>query len=108
MLSPEKKKDIREVVSILLRMDKTGMAIMKSNANVLISRQDLEEIKTQNVVTQKGDKQMQTITIKIDVDRNSILGQLDEIERLARKLLYETESVRNQLGGKVTEERSEK
>lgn len=51
---------------------------------------------------------MQTITIKIDVDRNSILGQLDEIERLARKLLYETESVRNQLGGKVTEERSEK
>lgn len=51
MLSPEKKKDIREVVSILLRMDKTGMAIMKSNANVLISRQDLEEIKTQNIVT---------------------------------------------------------
>lgn len=50
---------------------------------------------------------MQTMTIKIDVDRNSVLGQLDEIERLAHKLLYEAESVRSQLGGKVTEERVE-
>lgn len=48
-------------------------------------------------------KQMRTMRIEIDVDRESVLGKLDEIERLARNLLVETESVRHELAGKSKE-----
>lgn len=45
MYNPEERKDIADVVCLLCKMDKTGIAIMMANANVLIARQELEQEK---------------------------------------------------------------
>lgn len=43
MFSPAEKRDIAEVVQLIKKMDKKGIAIMKANANVLVARQELEK-----------------------------------------------------------------
>lgn len=43
MSKKENREDILEVVSLLMKMDKTGIALMKMNANTLVARQELEE-----------------------------------------------------------------
>lgn len=43
MARKENREDILEVVSLLMKMDKTGIALMKMNANTLVARQELEE-----------------------------------------------------------------
>lgn len=39
----EKEKEIEKIVKILVQLDKTGLTLMDSNANILKARQDLEE-----------------------------------------------------------------
>lgn len=42
VMTPEERKDIKELVSILLALSKEDRAILLSNAGALKARQDLE------------------------------------------------------------------
>lgn len=64
---------------------------------------DFADAPENNEKREREVKKMRTMRIEIDVDRESILGKLNEIERLARNLLLEAESVRHELAGKSKE-----
>ena len=42
MMSRESKEDAREMVAVLLRLDKLNISILTANANALLARQELE------------------------------------------------------------------
>lgn len=59
MLEIKIKDDLKEIVTLLTKMDKTGLTIMTSNATVLLARQEAEKSKmlTDNILIEnKGEK----------------------------------------------------
>ena len=43
MLAKEEKKDIKEMIEIIKKLDATGRMLIMSNATVLLARQAMEE-----------------------------------------------------------------